>query len=117
MAADPQLPETLRLGWLLSQLNQDLPIYSDTIRPERLPHLARLAMLPPVLAASELVEWAQLDAPTLRRALVRWHLVEESDRNKFDRLTATLLDWWGIYTSSSPRWTVALAALDEMISV
>jgi len=31
---DPQLPETLRLGWLLSQLNQDLPIYSDTIRPE-----------------------------------------------------------------------------------
>lgn len=113
---DPQLPETLRLGWLLSQLNQDLPIYSDTIRPERLPHLARLAMLPPVLASSELVEWAQLDAPTLRRALVRWYLAEESDRNKLDTLTATLLDWWSIYTSSSPRWTVALAALDEMIA-
>ncbi len=24
-------------------------------------------------------------------------------------------DWWSTYTSSSPRWTVALAALDQMI--
>jgi len=124
-----ELPEALRLGWLLAQVNQSLPMYSETIRPQRLPRLARLALLPPVLAASAEVEWARLDEPTLRLALAAWHLVpaasEKNDGNRDekhvvdekapDELTATLLDWWGTYTAGSPRWTVALAALDQMV--
>ena len=78
-------------------------------------------MLPPVLAASELVEWAQLDAPTLARAIVAWHVLDtpgdDGDSENAGPLVTTLLDWWSIYTSSSLRWTVALAALDEMTRV
>src|SRR4029077_653167 len=33
----PKLPEMLRLAWLLSQLNLNLPKYSETITPARLP--------------------------------------------------------------------------------
>jgi len=116
---EPTLPEPLRLGWLLAQLNQDLPIYSESIRPERIARLAGLAMLPPVLAAAEQVDWARLDEPTLRRAIDCWHVTSPSDpvatRAADDsRLAGTLLDWWTTYTESSPRWTVALAALDQM---
>jgi hypothetical protein len=113
----PHLPETLRLGWLLSQLNQDLPMFSERIPRERMPLVVGLATLPLVLAAAETVELARLDAETLRSALECWHLppqlpADSEDEDVIERLQA----WWGTYQGSATRWPVALAALDAMLS-
>src|SRR4051794_5185929 len=51
-----ELPEVVRLAWLIAQLQLDLPRYSDTIHADRLPGIARFAMLPPALVAAEAVE-------------------------------------------------------------
>ncbi|MCE9555717.1 MAG: hypothetical protein K8T91_20400, partial [Planctomycetes bacterium] len=53
------LTEVVRLGWLLSQLNLELPSISELIPPTRLPQIAPLAMLCVALQAAEEVELAR----------------------------------------------------------
>ena len=108
----PQLPETLRLGWLLSQLNQDLPMFSERIHPARRPHVIGLATLPLVLAAAETVELARLDAETLRSALECWHLPPGLPGDVEKRLQT----WWSTYHGSTTGWAAALAALEAMMA-
>lgn len=108
----PELPETLRLAWLLGQLNLDIPIFGEHIHASRLGRTGSLAVLPLVLAAAEEVELAQLDATTLRLALECWHLPSNLPAD-FDE---QLLRWWHTYAEGSKSWTVALTALDRMLS-
>ena len=49
----PQLPEVVRLGWLISQLNLQLPRYQGDLQRERAFELGSWAMLPATLAAAE----------------------------------------------------------------
>lgn len=105
-----ELPEVVRLAWLISQLQLDLPIYSEHVHPDRLPHIARFAMLPVTLAAAEYVELARLSPETLRRAIAAWRLVVPPDVDG----PATVLQWWQTYMETRPPWPVALAALDQM---
>lgn len=107
----PRLPETVRLAWLLAQLNQDLPIYSEQIPRLRLPLVASLASVPLALAAAEQLELVKLDAATVAGALGAWHLPSDLPAD----LPARLLDWWSAYDGSTTRWAVALAALDVML--
>lgn len=106
----PELPETLRLGWLLSQLNLDLPMLSESVPHYRLPRLASLATVPLVLAAGEKVDLARLDEATLHRACECWHLSPLTGET-----SKTLLDWWRAFTADDIRWPVALAALEQML--
>ncbi len=107
-----ELPETVRLGWLLSTLNLDLPIYSDVVPGDRLPLVGMLAMLPVVLAASEQVEWCRLDVDTIELAIGHWHIpIPESAI-----VASLLMRWWEMYQTAQPRWSVALAALDQTLS-
>jgi hypothetical protein len=108
---DPELPEILRLGWLLSQLNLDVPVLSEPIAPIRLPRLASMATLPLVLAAAERVDLAHCDEATLARAIACWHLAPPLS----DATPRLLLEWWSTYTASQTRWPVALAALGQML--
>ena len=105
------LPETVRLGWLLSTLNLDLPKYSETLRREKLPLLACLAMLPAALAAAEDVELIG-ERPSLARALTAWRLASDGAA---DSLAERLKQWWATYQESRPPWGVALAALDQLL--
>ena len=105
-----ELPEVVRLGWLISQLQLDLPIYSEHVHRDRLPHIARFAMLPVTLAAAEYVELAKLSPETIRRAIEAWRLVVPPDVDG----PATVLQWWQTYLETRPPWPIALAALDQM---
>jgi len=108
---DAELPEVARLGWLLLQLNLDVPAYSETIPPGRLPRTAALAMIPVALSAAEKVELVRADEPTIRRAAGRWPRWHGATPTDADTLAA----WWRTYTQTRPRWPVALAALDKML--
>ena len=105
------LPEVVRLGWLLSQLNHELPIFSERVHGSRLPLIAQLAMLPATLQAIETVELSQLSPFTIAEALPAWQIEVAADED----VSATLLDWWHTYRATKPSWEVALAALDQMI--
>jgi hypothetical protein len=101
------LPEVARLGWLLLQLNLDLPKYADPLRRNHLTQVGPLAMIPPLLAAAQEVELARFDDATLAAALAAWDVAAIEP--------AVLVQWWQTYQESSPSWTVALAALDRML--
>jgi hypothetical protein len=103
----PELPEVARLGWFWAQLNRDLPKYEESIGRERMTHVGPLAVLPPVLAAAEEVELLKFDARLLEAALLAW------DAPAAD--PAVLMNWWDTYHASRPAWSVALAALEQMV--
>ncbi|MBI3838674.1 MAG: hypothetical protein HY288_12170 [Planctomycetia bacterium] len=103
-----ELPEVARLGWLLAQLNLELPKYQGSLQRDRLAQLWPLAMLPPVLAAAEAVELARNKVETLAAALLAWQTLTVEP--------AKLMQWWETYQAARPPWTVALGALDRMLS-
>jgi hypothetical protein len=94
------------LGWLVSQVNFDLPAISENVNAERLPRLARLAMLPAALAAGNAVELCQDSPDLLAAALNDWRLAADA---------TVLIQWWETYRDSRPPFAVALAALDQML--
>ena len=107
-----ELPETVRLGWLLSTLNLDLPKYSEALPRQQLASLAPLAMLPAALAAAQDVELVHGAAPSLGQVMAVWRLAQDDD---IDALAGTLEPWWKTYQEQRPPWAVALAALEQML--
>jgi hypothetical protein len=103
-----ELPEVVRLGWLLAQLNLDLPKFQGNLHRDRLMQVGPLAMLPPVLAAAEEVELAQNSIETLTAALSAWRAPAVEPEK--------LVEWWDTYQSARPPWPVALGALDQMLN-
>ncbi len=103
-----ELPEVARLGWLVAQLNLDLPRFQGELRRERLAEIGPLAMMPAVLTAAREVELADYSPLTLGLAIRAWGsaIVEPSK----------LIGWWDAYRSSEAPWTVALGALDRILS-
>src|SRR5438874_1909545 len=81
-----ELPEVLRLGWLLSQLNLDLPKYQGQLTSARTLQVGALALVPAVLAAAEEVELARLGEPLIAQAIAAW------DTGEAD--AGLLVQWW-----------------------
>ena len=104
----PELPEIVRLAWLLSQLTFDMPRFEDRLARDHVARIGPLAMILPVLAAAEEVELTRLSVATIEVALRSWNV------GCVD--AATLLDWWETYQATRPTWIAAVGALAEMLS-
>jgi hypothetical protein len=109
--SNPSLPEVVRLAWLLSQLEADLPIHGELVNSGRLPWISSLAMLPPVLLAAQELEIAQFSEDQLLLAIERWWIPNPTEHSLVD----TLLSWWDTYSNERPPWRIALTALDKML--
>ena len=111
--ADPhqQLPEVLRLAWMLSQLNNDLPMHSEMIHGQALPVVSELAMLPAVLTAAQELGMARMDQASIQLAIEAWSCRIPGDVDLADLVT----NWWDTFCTSRPSWNVALTALAQMI--
>ena len=107
----PQLPEVVRLAWLLAQLQCDLPVFSDHVNSQRLPHVAAFALLPAVLQAAAEVELGPFSVAQITLALETWQLPKLADLD----LPNVIHDWWQTYSVDKPAWPVALTALDQML--
>jgi hypothetical protein len=105
-----ELPEAVRLAWLVSQLQLDLPVHSEEIHADRLPHIARYAMLPAALIAAESVELVRFAPDALAQAVSAWHLAVPPGVDA----AALISEWWQTYQETRPPWNVALAALDQL---
>ncbi|MCC7335202.1 MAG: hypothetical protein IT422_08895 [Pirellulaceae bacterium] len=111
--AAPELPESLRIAWLLSQLDLDRPEYSEQINAHRLRSVAGLAMLPAILCAGEELELSRFSPELLTRAIELWFCPTMG-------LTAAAASsvtsiWWETYQASRPKWRVALTGLDRLL--
>jgi len=107
-----ELPEVVRIAWLIAQLNIDLPIYSETIPRDQLPLVARLAVLPGILAAAEEVDLIDTARCDLARALELWQVTKMGH----ETLAALVEQWWSVQSTREMPWHVALAALDQMLA-
>lgn len=107
----PQLPEVARLGWLISQLNLDLPKYSEEIDPDRIGMVARLATLPGILYAAQEVELVRPGTLTLTDALKLWQVAHAGH----EALAEIVDNWWQTQETRQAPWRIALLALDRMI--
>lgn len=105
-----ELPEAVRLAWMLAQLQLDLPRFSEAIHRDRLPLVAQIAMLPAALHAGENVELCRFDAATMSLALEAWAIETPAGLNAVE----TAMAWWDTYQATRPPLSVALAALDRM---
>lgn len=106
----PDLPEVVRMAWLLATLHQDLPRFSENISAASMALTARLALLPAALAAGEQVELTRCDEGALSRACECWLPGEIAPD-----LGLAALDWWRTYVDSRPPWSVALGALAKIV--
>lgn len=107
-----QLPEVVRLAWMLAQLHFDLPVFAQDIAPDRLPQLAALAMLPPALEAAEYVELVTFNDDLVRFAIEAWRIEVPSSIDPIDKL----LRWWEAFDLARPPLEVAFKELDDMLS-
>jgi hypothetical protein len=113
VATDPvaELPEVLRLVWLLSQLNLDLPRYSDLLpNARRLGTVGALAMLPITLAAAGELKLISCDERAIGLAVRTWLQPDDAET-----VAGRLSQWWEVYRDTRPPLATALAALDRMI--
>lgn len=108
----PELPEVVRLAWLLSQLQIDLPRYSERIDRDRHDWVAMHALLPPTLSAAREVEIVGGGIDITLLTLNAWHVGDEASRASRANILA---DWWRAYEENPPSWPVALAALDALL--
>jgi hypothetical protein len=107
----PQLPETVRLAWMLAQLHLDLPMFAEELPAERVAWLAALAMIPPTLAAAQHVELAEFNDQMVQFAIDAWQVPTSLGVETVD----VLMRWWEAYVESRPPFEVAFKALDEML--
>jgi hypothetical protein len=106
-----EIPETVRLGWLIGQLNSDLPHIADALPAGRSAAAMRMAMLAPALAAGEAVELTRCDEAMLEIALDAWRLRDGLPADAGRQLWS----WWETWLESRENWPIAVAALDGML--
>lgn len=106
------LPEVVRLGWLISTLHLESDRFCKRLPHAALEHLGPLAMVPPLLAAARECELVG-DAPgRLARALAAWRL---KDGGGGESLAGVLAAWWQTHLAAPVPWAVALEALAELL--
>lgn len=102
-----ELPEVMRLGWLLAQLQLDLPAIQGNLSRPRALVVGALGLVPALLTASHEVELTGPTERLLPRALETWRL----DSGDAETLSA----WWDTFVANQLPWGTALAALDQML--
>ena len=112
-----ELPEVVRLAWLLSQLHLDLPFHSETIGANLLARLAPLAMLPPILAAAEVMELSKCDDSVAELAIEQWHIPVPRDKGIHTEIVPVMMDWWETYLQTRPGWQTAMHAFAKMLGI
>jgi hypothetical protein len=111
-----ELPETVRLAWLLGQLNSDLPRFADALPTGTASGTFgattfRAAMLAPALTAGEVVELTRCDEAMIDTAIDAWRLRDELPADAATRIWR----WWEAWLERPLKWPVAVAALGEML--
>jgi hypothetical protein len=131
------LPEVVRLAWLLSTLHLESGHFGDRLPRRTLERIGPLAMVPPVLLAAQQCELVANATTLLSHALTAWRLAEDAAPGPSappdpaapaneaapvpnlpgaQPLASELATWWETYLSAPAPWAVAMEALAELLS-
>lgn len=116
--SDPRLPETLRVAWLLSQLDFERPVHSELINSHDIRRIAGFAMIPPTLIAGAELGLCEYSLQSVELAIQLWHadlLCHRSESPPVAALSQVLMTWWETYEVGKPEWRIALTGLDRML--
>jgi hypothetical protein len=113
--AHPELPEVIRLAWLISQLNPHSVGFFEPASADSPTHLLALATLPPTLAAGQEMELARCDADTLAAAVEQWLPASTPRTNAPTELAGILLEWWHSPVRATSDWAVAMQILANQL--
>lgn len=111
-----EIPEVVRLGWLVSQVQLELPRFSELLGTSLLHSVGPFAMLPPILAAAQVLEISACTEDNVALAIENWHIPVPHGWDLHERLVPTLLDWWETYLTTRPEWHIAMQALGKMLA-
>ena len=109
---DPSPTAMSQLVWSLSQLNLELPRYSESMPWHQAEKLGALAMVPAVLTAQMGGEYAYLEPSHVEQALLAWIPSLPSP----GLVAADLSQWWQVYSRRRPDFGLALQALGHTLS-
>jgi hypothetical protein len=107
----PQLPETVRLAWLLSTLNADLPEFVELLKPGTASTVMQLAMLPAVLEAAADVEAVRPADGLLATAAEAWQVPRPAGAQTLEIVEK----WWSFSRQAQAPWNVSLTALEHLL--
>jgi hypothetical protein len=99
-----ELPEVVRLAWLLARLGTAQTLGSHELDPARGQQLLAIALLPAVLTAAqevELIRPSESIEPVLKSATNLWR-IQGAEPNKIAR-------WWEAHLRSGRPWPAAVA--------
>ncbi|MFM8570607.1 MAG: hypothetical protein ACKOAU_03320 [Pirellula sp.] len=112
-----ELPEVVRLGWLVSQLHSVVFRSQVGLSPDLLRHVLPLAMLAPSLAAAEVLELSKCNESLAELAIENWNIAVPANRDIASDLIPMLMAWWETCLSNKPEWSVALKALAHRLGL
>lgn len=115
-----QLPETLRLGWLVTLLNFDLPDFAEALPPDRAREVAAWSMLPAVLEAAADLElaWPDATGQLLATAAAAWlpTALRGGEVDVSTERLAAVTGWWQAASRDKAAWGVKLRALGRLFA-
>lgn len=115
---DPRLPETLRVAWLLAQLDFERPVHSELMNSHDIRRIAGFATIPPTLIAGSELGLCEYTPQSVELAIQFWHadvLCHNAESPPVAALAQVLMTWWETYEVGKPEWRVALTGLDRML--
>lgn len=112
-----ELPEVVRLCWMMSQLELDSVAPPDGGGTGASQYLFPLAMLIPALAAAEVLELGRCNEATAELAIEHWHVAVPKSMDVHAELVPALMDWWETYLQTRPAWEVAMKVLAKRIGL
>ncbi|MEX0824723.1 MAG: hypothetical protein WD119_01075 [Pirellulaceae bacterium] len=107
---EPNIPETLRLGWLLARLGMTHENANRLIAADNLPRVASCALVPVVLAAGQELELIPPGPLPIAAALQTWRMEADASTE------AVLRNWWEQLSEGGTPFPVAIKALDRMLA-
>lgn len=107
----PELPEVVRLAWLIAQLHIDPPWLDDVSALPLSELMVPLAMIPAMLAAAQEIELARCDQHSVMLAIEDWLVSIPQAARDPRSLSANLLDWWQTEGQTGPEWGHSLRIL------
>ncbi|MFN9604369.1 MAG: hypothetical protein ACK6A7_13115 [Planctomycetota bacterium] len=113
--ARPELPEVIRLGWLISQLNPHTEGFFEPVASESTTHLIALATLVPTLAAGQEIELTRCDVTTVSAAIEQWLPSHSTERETPTELASLLLEWWHSPVRVASDWAAATHILAKQL--
>jgi hypothetical protein len=106
-----ELPEVVRIAWLVAAVGMSQPGANVLVAADRLPRVVSAALLPVTLSAAEQLDLVGQGPLQVGLALSKWRPPSSTASD-----LSVLEEWWSQFRDGRTPFPVALKALDRMLA-